>query len=334
MRQVVASAPGKLVISGEYAVLDGAPAISASVDRRAVASMAASASWSVACPGFLEGEHSFSLASEPGRLSWPAGSSPVPLLDAVFTEFAGGGIGPYAITLDTSAFQIDGDKLGLGSSAALTVALSAALAAAQGNNPANAVFASARSAHRRLQRGKGSGVDVATSFCGGVIRYRADAGVAEPLDWPQGLHAAVLWSGVEARTTDKLARLAAAKPHPSRPALGAAAERVADAWQSGNAETVLAAIGAWVTALETFSDVYALGVFAAGHAELTALARHEGLVYKPCGAGGGDIGVVLGTEAAAVDEFADSAVSRGFERLPSKPGEEKIEGLEVEWTQE
>jgi phosphomevalonate kinase len=38
----MASAPGKLVLAGEYAVLDGAPAIVMAVDRRAVVSVAAS----------------------------------------------------------------------------------------------------------------------------------------------------------------------------------------------------------------------------------------------------------------------------------------------------
>ena len=33
--RIRASAPGKIVLSGEYAVLDGAPAICAAVDRRA-----------------------------------------------------------------------------------------------------------------------------------------------------------------------------------------------------------------------------------------------------------------------------------------------------------
>ena len=36
MNAVTATAPGKVVICGEYAVLDGATAIAAAVDRRAV----------------------------------------------------------------------------------------------------------------------------------------------------------------------------------------------------------------------------------------------------------------------------------------------------------
>ena len=35
--QMIATAPGKLILTGEYAVLDGAPAVVVAVDRRAVA---------------------------------------------------------------------------------------------------------------------------------------------------------------------------------------------------------------------------------------------------------------------------------------------------------
>ncbi len=301
--------------------------------------MTAADRWSVTCPGFADDEYTFSIASDTGglRLRWPIGASPVPLLDAVleestrFVRFAEDG--PYSMILDTTAFHVDGNKLGLGSSAALAAALSAALAAGEDDGEST-TRSLALAAHRRLQHGRGSGIDVATSLAGGLIRYTADDAMAEPLAWPEGLCVAVLWSGVEARTSKKLAQLAAAPPHPSRSALQDAAADAAAAWQAGDAEAVLTATQVWVTALAAFSDAYGLDVLAAGHADLTALAREQGLVYKPCGAGGGDVGVALGTEAAAVDTFAHSAVARGFERLPSKLGKAKIEGLEVEWTQE
>ncbi len=41
-QRITASAPGKLVLSGEYAVLDGAPAICMAVDRRARVTISAS----------------------------------------------------------------------------------------------------------------------------------------------------------------------------------------------------------------------------------------------------------------------------------------------------
>jgi hypothetical protein len=31
-----------------------------------------------------------------------------------------------------------------------------------------------------------------------------------------------------------------------------------------------------------------------------------GLIYKPCGAGGGDVGIALGADNAALERFADN----------------------------
>ena len=55
MTRVTASAPGKVIVSGEYAVLDGAPAICMAVNRRArVSIVAADASrHTVSAPGYL-----------------------------------------------------------------------------------------------------------------------------------------------------------------------------------------------------------------------------------------------------------------------------------------
>ena len=55
------TAPGKLVLSGEYAVLDGAPAVAMAIDRRAVVDVSRSQEpWhSVIAPGFTQTEGRF-----------------------------------------------------------------------------------------------------------------------------------------------------------------------------------------------------------------------------------------------------------------------------------
>jgi hypothetical protein len=155
-------APGKLVLTGAYAVLEGAPAIVIAVDRHAVAD--------VTSPG-----------------------------DA-----------------DVSALHdASGRKLGLGSSAASMVASEGARAVARGEDPRDplvraSIFRAVRGAHA-VSQGGGSGVDVAASVHGGVLRYELTGGESRvhPLQLPRGLVFEAWWSGWSARTSDLLARLRA-----------------------------------------------------------------------------------------------------------------------------
>jgi phosphomevalonate kinase len=330
VKTLTASAPGKLVLCGEYAVLDGAPAISAAVDRRAVVTIRTADADVVVSRGFRDGRHRF--AARDGRVEWRSGDAALPLFEACWAAVPATGE-PVDVSLDTTAFHAGDRKLGLGSSAALTVALVAALTTWQGRG--RDVGPVAAAAHREFQGGAGSGVDVATSVAGGLIRFTT-GGEREPLAWPPGLEAAILWSGISASTRDRLARLERAGSLPSRPALATAADAAAAAWTDGEAGAVIAATREFVVALRAFSDDHGLDVFAAGHAGLAELAEREGLVYKPCGAGGGDIGIVLGDTAERVAGFAETAAAAGFSQLPlelSTPNH-SIAGLTVAWTQD
>ena len=102
----IASAPGKIVLAGEYAVLWGAPAISMAVNRRALATVSPNESGEcrLVTPGF-EGGDGFRIVDAVVNNSRPA----------------------CDLELDTTAFMDNGKKTGIGSSAALTVALLAAL---------------------------------------------------------------------------------------------------------------------------------------------------------------------------------------------------------------
>lgn len=285
---VVASAPGKIVLSGEYAVLWDAPAVSMAVNRRAVVSVSPSADGKchLVTPGF-------------------EGMARYRVLDSLL----GGERPAMRYTLDTSAFVEDGRKTGIGSSAALTVALAAAI------NESTDVMDEAMLAHHELQGGRGSGVDVATAMHGGLIEFTRGAGRVRSLRWPRGLEYRVIWTGVPASTEEKLAKLAAAATGPTRSALLLAAPRMRDAWRSGDADAVLAEYVPYIGALRQFSIDHGLGIFDAGHDALARTTRSPELVYKPCGAGGGDVGVVLGLDERAVRAFAAAAAGHGFRPL-------------------
>ena len=82
----------------------------------------------------------------------------------------------WHIVIDTSAFfdTRTGRKLGLGSSAAATVLLAAAVMRIGGIDPVlqrNTLVALAIAAHRRAHGGRGSGYDVVASAAGGVVRF-------------------------------------------------------------------------------------------------------------------------------------------------------------------
>ncbi len=288
-----ASAPGKVVLSGEYAVLDGAPAVCVAVSRRARARVSGfDGDWHrVTAPGFTNTEGRFVL--DDGKPVWLQGASEFRLVDAVIAIAGLDAESRLSIELDTRDFIEDGTKIGIGSSAALTVALLAAL------HGSRDVLEDAFDAHRALQEGVGSGVDIATSVCGGLIEFRD--GKARSLEWPTGLACRFVWTGVATSTAGKLRQLASAARQDSRAELARSAAGIVGAWQS--ADALLEAYPAYIEVLRRFSIDHDLGIFDAGHDGLVDEAATAGLVYKPCGAGGGDVGVLLGRSEEALDEF-------------------------------
>ena len=110
-------------------------------------------------------------------------------------------------------------------------------------------------------------------------------------------------------------RLRLADSLPSRGRLADAAASAAAAWRSGESSSVLAAVGEFTAALERFDIDHRIGIFDAGHGALAAAAP-AGVVYKPCGAGGGDIGMALTNDAGALAAFTEVALRHGFRHLP------------------
>jgi len=340
MDRVEVSAPGKLVLFGEYAVLFGAPAAVAAIDRRAVVTLRpfAGNGWEVAAPGLVA--QRARLEVEPDNtVRWhdeKLGRDAFGLIDTLLRGIGKSGsidlvnLPPLAATLDTRAFFESAggweSKLGLGSSAALTVAFASALEVWAGGEPttdARGHLQGLVDLHRGIQGGAGSGIDVAASLLGGVIRYQLadDGSVAEavPLVLPENLRMVFVWTGRAASTGDFLGRLRARREedpqavNPVLDGLGAVSSEGVAALGDGDAEGFIDAIDAFWEALDHLGTAIAMPILADEHRILRRLAVECGVHYKPSGAGGGDFGVGFTTDAAAAAEMADRVAANGFQ---------------------
>jgi phosphomevalonate kinase len=298
---VIARAPGKVVLSGAYAVLEGAPGIVAAVDRYATANGAEPA-------GFVTPEVAAALVAR--------------------------GLGPErAPYFDAEALRAEGRKLGLGSSAAILLASLAALEdpALPDAELADRLYLPALDAHRRAQGG-GSGIDVAASTYGGVLAVRlaqdGRLGVTRAA-LPSGAHLEIWAAGEPASTSQFLAKvreLAARDGTRHRRLLeaqGAAAEEAAQALvvealneaQAADAtQRFLAALARQHAVLLELGDAAGIPIVTPQVAALHGLAQASGAVVLPSGAGGGDIALYAGP-AAPTRELVVQAVERGYTPL-------------------
>ncbi|MBT8085566.1 MAG: hypothetical protein HKN35_12665 [Woeseia sp.] len=316
-----AIAPGKVVLAGEYAVLHGAHAVAATVNRFArVVIETTDKPWiEVRAPGYCEESVRY-RATEDGLLqaatSVPAKKN-FSLFERAWRACAPLSLRGALITMDTSEFvdPVKRSKLGLGSSAALCVALTAAFTF---KNDKISIAQLAGRIHQDFQGG-GSGVDIACAVHGGVIDFCRDRGAPPKVALPDGLHLAVLWSGKPASTAASIKALSTslqgAGRHATLHKLCAAADTLAGCWRSGNAAELFAQHRQYGEALSEFDADQKLGIYAGGHAEMAAAANNDGLFYKPCGAGGGDVGLAIALDAKKLQSFTELAPTLGFQPL-------------------
>ena len=264
-----ARAPGKIVLSGAYAVLSGAPAIVSAVSRYVIADSARSAT-------FVTDEVRAALTPEQ-RAPW----------------------------FDAAELRRDGRKLGLGSSAAILVASLCALepepAAALDERARQQIFERALAAHR-LAQGGGSGVDVAASSFGGTLVYRLlDGG---PRFGAVGLPAQLsfeVWACPTSASTRELIAavnaLQARAPEEHAAWLGAqtsAAWAAAHSIEGQDAAGLVRALRDQQRALSGLGRAAGVPIVTPELALLAGQAEAEDGLLLPAGAGGGDIAIFVG----------------------------------------
>lgn len=327
-------APGKLMLTGEYTVLSGTPALVAAVDRGVF----------MRCAWERGDAFCYGMDAEAPTASWSASTekqrgwtrtqghdAEAALMEAVLKEVLQGDARDHIKRLwgwtwlaDTHAMLAAHlpakPKLGLGSSAAGAAALTwAALVALYGSAVASQdknkdkILALALEAHRQFQHGKGSGADVAASVMGGVIQFQLDPASLKTLpsvvavEPNKVLHWRGVWTGQSASTTQFLAAidaLAVARPTTHADCLRALHDAACAAIDAlGDPLAFSRAVTLAESALENLGIHAGVPIVTDTHKKLSALAKSHGLTTKPSGAGGGDLSLVFGPDPDALNRF-------------------------------
>lgn len=166
-----ASAPGSMMMLGEYAVLHGSPALVCAVDKRITVTLTPRQDKAIHLHSDLHGHLITDLSTLPVE-------KPFHFVSAAIKQFHKSTRAGFDLHI-ASDFS---DRVGFGSSAAVTVATLAALAAWHEKELSSIeLLRQARQVIRHVQ-GTGSGADVAASVYGGMVVYHAQPLYAEKCD--------------------------------------------------------------------------------------------------------------------------------------------------------
>ena len=325
-----ASAPGKVVLWGEYAVLRGAPAMVMAVDREAICTINCNEDksheddstaitddlWRFESLGFSSAPTSVGREALLGGTQ-PNDSSALGLAWHVLQTMNHAALpaGGQVIT-DSRPFYAAGDKLGIGSSAAICTALVGAFAAVMDQPP---TYPAALAAHRHAQGSLGSGIDVAAAFHGGLLKFQN--GEVRPANLPEALNMVFIWTGQPARTVDHLSRFAQWLETGDLTPLSLLTETAESLFATND---ILRDLSRYTACLKVLDNVAGLGIYSPAHEQLEHLANTCEVVYKPCGAGGGDVAVAFSDRITRLEDFAHAATVAGFPPIPLEKAEHGI----------
>lgn len=330
--KITISAPGKLLVCGEYSVLENHPAIAAAVEPRFFCT--SSPSKNILVRGNANETIEFSIRN--GLVDVLSDKkAKFDLIKIVFESALNQGLAiPNALfELDSRGFSFLGpkktpQKYGLGSSSALAAALSLNLLWLNKKEPSKQVtFSLAFAAHKKFTRGLGSGIDVACSVFGHLLRFKRLNIHSPPLI--EKIQPAIneacliaLYTGSSQDTRPFLSAISKFKRQ-HRDVYDQKIRKLAEQSQilaheltsnhdkTAISKTLLDAVNGCREGLAKLGNEAQIDTVTEPHRKLARLASNFGGAAKPSGAGGGDIAIAFVPKNRRND-FIKAAKSEGF----------------------
>lgn len=308
------SAPGKMMVVGEYAVLFGVPAVVAAVDLRV----------------------QLAARCEPLPTGYRAELPPEAEATRQVAENAyGAADGPWMLNVE--ALRSGDQKLGVGSSAAAAAAAAGWVLAAAGHSLEDPsvrrqAFELALAGHHAVAP-RGSGADVAACSLGGFVHFvRSETGEvqARSLAFPQEPVLRAVWTGKQVRTSgmlDAVEQLRARDPRLLRErisALGREAEAFIAAAERGDVRQMIGSTADYGKAMGDLGNAIGVPIVEETLDHIAQLASRAGGAAKPSGAGGGDVALAMFPDDRSARQFDEACASEGLRVLHLELGAQGI----------
>lgn len=184
---VTASAPGKIILTGEHYVVHGSTAIAAAINLRARVTVS------------LQNEHESRIISRDSVSPALKNDGRFPVVKSIIRKIFEryGKLGKDFEVKISSNIPLGS---GLGSSAAVAVATSAAFARLKGKNLSNEEIWEIAHQGEKTVHGNPSGIDTWTSLRGGIIMFRKSER-CRPIEVKNPIEFLVVFSGTSRNTT-------------------------------------------------------------------------------------------------------------------------------------
>ena len=325
--KVEASAPGKIFLSGEYLAIEGSLAtVLPTIQRAKIIIEESKSSTNILYSLPLDKSFAFDV-NDSFDIEW-LDDNPMDMGLFIEKAIVLMQIKPTTtrFTIDTTDFYFQRRKIGIGSSSAISSALIKAINKYFDIKQTHEmIIDSALNLHNSKQDSLGSGLDViASSLDSGLIECdakKARQGKWTMLEWPSDLLIKGVITSDESNTKEMIKKYL--KGHAKNKefflALKIDADQILEelslSWQSKDSESILALMKQYNILMQQLDEKYHLGIYTEEHKALANITTKLGLIYKPSGAGGGDLGLILTDNEMKLEQLIAKLKDNDFQTL-------------------